>query len=169
MGRITWSLPHYCKWSATCGRWLLPSASGSLQSPLSVRLSTARGSSLFSWLYGLQNRFSACFVLFFNKQPGCQQETTHTPNRGLFREVQRNRQGTVGCPQAVSTRNRCHPEASRGKRGRGLPRQPCCLPASASAGSSLREVWRGGGMNTKTRVSLVHDILIYREYFLIFP
>lgn len=102
MGRITWSLPHYCKWSATRGRCRLG------QPPVASLCPALYCTWKFLVLLAVwaTNRFSACFVFFFNKQPGCQQETTGTPKpEDCFvrcRETAREQWGAPGCQHQES-------------------------------------------------------------------
>ena len=96
------------------------------------------------------NRFSACFVLFLINSQGASRKQRAPPNQRTVYWGAKKLPGNSGVPQAVSTRSHCHPEALRGKERQSwvdkvLPRQPCCLPASAPGReftAAVMEVWR---------------------------
>ena len=106
--------------------------------------------SVFSWLYGPQIGSVPALSFFLINSQGASRKQRAPPNQRTIYWGAKKLPGNSGVPQAVSTRSHCHPEALRGKErqswvDKALPRQPCCLPASAPGReftAAVMEVWR---------------------------
>ena len=106
--------------------------------------------SVFSWLYGPQIGSVSALSFFLINSQGASRKQRAPPNQRPIYWGAKKLPGNSGVPQAVCTRSHCHPEALRGKErqswvDKALPRQPCCLPASAPGReftAAVMEVWR---------------------------